>query len=1349
MGVESDAEGDEEPGRCTPCMRRQPHEPTSQEIREHNVNHTPYRSWCPACVAGRGKATPHHGKEQDEDADQDVHVDYWFMRDHKGAELIPITTIKAGKTKMIKAHIVPGKGDVDGAAARIVRDLEDMGMTGVVTLKSDQEPAILDLVKAVRRLRGEGTLVEAAKSRDSQSNGMIERGIQSIEGIVRTMKIALEKRLNRKINCTHPVMSWLIEHGAETLNRYTVGKDGRTPYERMKGKRYKGEMLEFGQKILHRYPGKSEGGSMQHRWEEGIWLGKRTLSDEHIVASPSGKIMKARSVQPKPLSESWDVEAILAVRATPWSPGGLEEKKTEKEEDVTVPETRTSEDDRTVVEMPEISAQAAVPDPQIREVIPRDFYLKEEYLRDKYGYTRDCAKCAGLQRKDPRMTRRAHTDACRDRVRKAMMADQKHQDRVQDAEERKKEYLARKVQEDEEATEGAKKARVVEVADSSTTSTSSSSGSGTQDRKRGRDHADDVEEQERPGGYQTIDQEENDDAAMKDVLQVLKHKARGGIDEDNEDILKMNKAMKAEERRSRGRYDFAEIFSPPRICKRARERGLEGGWSLDWMVKDPVTGQAWDLRLRHVQEKVMKMIRRDRPGVIVACPPCTLFSALQNLSGDPRVRCPDKWREAVELVSFAVEVCKEQARAGRKFVFEHPLTASSWALESLTNLMSMPGVEKVTTHMCAFGMKSQDLFGEDPVMKPTRFLTNSIAIRDKLNRRCEGAHRHVHLMSGRAAAAAVYPQALVDAIIDGYEVENFGKLYNIQQEMEKLDIDGLHEIEKVDWRFIDDTTGKELDAKLVRKARELELVTFREMGVYEYVPRGEARRSGGKLVGVRWVDVAKGDGVRSRLVAQEFAGKEEREDLFAGTPPLAAVKLLISEVATKVGAGRHEVKLMIADIKRAFLYGDIEDEIYVELPSEDPMKEQGYVGHLRKAMYGTRAAPQVWQNVVRATMEKLGFTSSRCCPGVYWNRARELQVVTHVDDFLCGGPEAGLDWLRRELAKAFELKAVKIGGGVNDKNEEKFLGRTIAWEEHGISFEGDGKHAEVLLEEWAMEDSKPVSSPGVAEEKTVEGDEQEKELPKEMATKFRRAAARMNYIALDRPDMSFTSKELSRSMSKPLEGDIIRMKRAIRYLRGHGRMKIFYEWQGEERGLTTYTDSDWAGCRRTRRSTSGGAILRGSHLITHWSSTQTTVALSSAEAELNAIVKGASETMGIMNLCKEMGDDVKGQIVTDSSAANGIAHRTGAGKVKHLEARQLWIQELVQRKVMTVSKIPRKINHSDVLTHHWLAVEGAVHFPELGLRPGKCGLQVRTSNPRGGVERSCVQLVLPLQTKLH
>ena len=502
-------------------------------------------------------------------------------------------------------------------------------------------------------------------------------------------------------------------------------------------------------------------------------------------------------------------------------------------------------------------------------------------------------------------------------------------------------------------------------------------------------------------------------------------------------------------------------------------------------------------------------------------------------------------------------------------------------------------------------------------------------------------------------------------------------------------------------------------------ARKLEMKKFQEMEVYEYVRREEARTDKkGKIVGVRWVDVQKGDLVRSRLVAQEFAGKDERDDIFAATPPLFATKLCISDAASRGDYGRGERALQIIDVKSAFLYGDIEDRVYIELPAEDPHHGSGYVGRLRKAMYGTRGAPRVWQKRVKKAMLPLGFIMSGIHPCIYYHPVRDMFVVTHVDDFLVSGNREDLRWFSKELAKEFEIKSDIIGNRDGEVTEVQFLGRTIRRTQQGYEYEGNPKHVAILLEEWNMSDSRSLSSPGSAAEKPnlKEKAEEEVELDVVEATVYRRAAARINYMALDRSDLAYASKEASRGMAKPTKGDVIRLKRILRYLKGSPRAVNEFRWQEPQSEISGWCDSDWAGCTRTRRSTSGGFLLIGKHTILHWSSTQTVVALSSAEAELNALVKGISESLGLRNLFKEMNRIMQVKVHTDSSACKGIVQREGCGKVKHLEVRQLWVQEKIGDKSVEVKKVPREINCSDCLTHHWSSVDGIKHFERVSLK---------------------------------
>jgi hypothetical protein len=117
-----------------------------------------------------------------------------------------------------------------------------------------------------------------------------------------------------------------------------------------------------------------------------------------------------------------------------------------------------------------------------------------------------------------------------------------------------------------------------------------------------------------------------------------------------------------------------------------------------------------------------------------------------------------------------------------------------------------------------------------------------------------------------------------------------------------------------------------------------------------------------------------------------------------------------------------------------------------------------------------------------------------------------------------------------------------------------------------------------------------------------------------------------------------------------------------------------YGWQGRKEELEVYTDSDWAGCRKTRRSTSGGVVMVGRHVVKTWSRTQKVVALSSGEAEMIAAVKGLSEGLGMKAMAAEWGIEYKLVGMIDSSAAMGIIGRRGVGKIRHLDVGTLWIR---------------------------------------------------------------------------
>jgi hypothetical protein len=127
-------------------------------------------------------------------------------------------------------------------------------------------------------------------------------------------------------------------------------------------------------------------------------------------------------------------------------------------------------------------------------------------------------------------------------------------------------------------------------------------------------------------------------------------------------------------------------------------------------------------------------------------------------------------------------------------------------------------------------------------------------------------------------------------------------------------------------------------------------------------------------------------------------------------------------------------------------------------------------------------------------------------------------------------------------------------------------------------------------------------------------------------------------------------------------------------------------------------DTDFAGCLSTRKSTSGGLITIGDHVIKSWSNTQSVIALSSGEAEYYGMVKGASMALGVRSMLGDLGVNLQIRLRTDASAAKGIATRRGLGKVRHIEVNQLWLQEKVNNGEIQVMKVKGEGNLADALT---------------------------------------------------
>jgi hypothetical protein len=516
-------------------------------------------------------------------------------------------------------------------------------------------------------------------------------------------------------------------------------------------------------------------------------------------------------------------------------------------------------------------------------------------------------------------------------------------------------------------------------------------------------------------------------------------------------------------------------------------------------------------------------------------------------------------------------------------------------------------------------------------------------------------------------------------------------------------------------KFRDDLTGQPLRDELVTAARAKELEFFKTKGVWVKRVMAEARTVTGKPpISVRWVDVNKGDdespNYRSRLVARQMKALDRSdESFFAPTPPLEGLRTVLSLSTTTV-PGKHtpcydplserRVQLSFVDIKRAYFNAkvDPDDPTYVSLPSEDP-DHPTMCARLARHMYGTRGAADGWQQEYSTTLVKvLKFRQGLATPCAFYHPTRQLACCVHGDDFTTSGPKEELDWFEQELTKVYECTVgSRVGPGPEDAKEATVLNRVVRWTESGVEIEADPRQCEKLLRECGLEGAKSTATPGLRQTKEQVLDD--KELAAKMHTAFRGSAARANYLSMDRPDLQFGAKECCRWMSRPTELAWTALKRLCRYLVGAPR--LVYSYPKQVASVTdVYSDTDWSGCPITRKSTSGGCVMIGQHMIKSWSSTLASVSLSSGEAEFYGVVKAAGVGLGYQSLLKDFGVSLPLRIWTDSTAAVGICSRQGLGSQRHIATHSLWVQQAVRSGRLTLHKVAGEINPADVFTKH-------------------------------------------------
>jgi len=1176
-------------------------------------------------------------------------------------------------------------------------------------LKTDNEPALVDLRNGIIKRLDQDVVIEKPPKGESQSNGAIENGVKAVKGMVRTYRLALERRLDGVLPTFHPIMAWLIEHAGENITKYLIGKDGKTGYERLFGKPARDEAVEFGENVwLRRRKGTMK--DLETRWLDGIWLGKPWGAIDHLVYR-DGRIHEARAVQRKPITERWSRGEVEKVNVWPWD----RHKK-------------TAEGDRsqeTVITIPPKTAEEKAQEPprvtrDPQQATPKSVYIQPEDL-DRFSYTKGCRRCTLMrERKSAHGIR--HTEHCRQRIMECLR--EVGDPRMARQEERDQEFLAEQVQNAQ-----VEAAALGEGGASSSGSQVSPAGAAS-DAPTITNETREANENDRAGEVHAED--ENMDT--EDIMYVQRQILMTYLRKDKQVEVPEKKAKEIVEIYSlllkngiaehQAKAKIWEFYSPPRITAQARSMphlNLNGDRSFD--LKADKDGKAWDFTKAADRARARREVAASKPYMVVGSPPCTDWCALNLNCNHPKMRPEERERRitvAKVHLRFCAEIYRMQLRGGRHFLHEHPSTAKSWQEPEIMRLRNDPKVSEVIGHMCELGMAMKGPDGVSrPVRKSTRWLSSAREVLRRLDKKCTG-HVHTKLEGGRPAAAAVYPPELCKQILEGI---------NAQWEREGHEVPGgdrgIFCIEEVkfeeEWhnvqggaKFWDSVTGDKLPEKETIEAREDEVKCMDKWDIWDIVDIEECRKRTGKSpISGRWVDHNKGDAVkpnvRSRYVAQEIARWKDA-GLFAATPPLEALRILLTRLAKN-----RRRKLLLIDVRKAYLHAEVDREIYVQLPKE--MGLAGKCGRLKKCLYGTRDAAVQWEALYSRRLEEMGFRRGKASPCCFYHESLDVRCVVHGDDFTFEGEDRSLDVIQQGMTTAFECKVEgRLGGGVKDKREVRILNRVMTWSENEVTWEADPRHAEALIRDMEVSDQASVVTPGVKQNRK-EDEEEEETLGEDETALFRSGAAKANYLAMDRPDIAYAAKECCRHMSAPTKRDLESLRRLAKYLKGEPRRVYRFPRATKvaENGIRVYTDSDFAGCPITRKSTAGGLIMVGGYLVKHWSSTLKTIALSSGEAELAAIVKGASEAIGTRSLCQDMGIDAGIDIHADSAAAIGICQRMGVGRVRHLDVAQLWVQEKLKAKELSLHKCLGTENPADILTKYVTRQDIDKHMPTYGI----------------------------------
>nr|KAJ0228423.1 hypothetical protein LSAT_V11C100038800 [Lactuca sativa] len=478
------------------------------------------------------------------------------------------------------------------------------------------------------------------------------------------------------------------------------------------------------------------------------------------------------------------------------------------------------------------------------------------------------------------------------------------------------------------------------------------------------------------------------------------------------------------------------------------------------------------------------------------------------------------------------------------------------------------------------------------------------------------------------------------------------------------------------------------------KAMKEELNEFERHKVWTLVPIS----SGKTITRTHWVyrNKVDKDGIitrnKARLVAQGFTQIESIDygETFAPVARIEAIRLFLAY------ASYMNFIVYQMDVKTAFLHA----------PGFIDKDHPDYVYRLYKAVYGLKQAPRTWYETLTTYLLENGYGRGAIDNTLFIkNKGSDMILVQiYVDDIIFGSPNEKLSKEFAEImSERFEMSMIG--------KMTFFLGLEVQQQRSGISI-CQSKYISDLLVKYSLSDCKPTSTP-VSKTDKMHADPTGTDVNHSL---YRGMIGSLLYLTASRPDIMFGTILCARFQANPKESHLMAVKRIFRYLKGTQNLALWYP-RDSAFELFGYTDSDYARCYLDKKSMSGGCHFLGNHLISWSRKKQTSIAISTAEAEYVAAGRCCAQLLWIQNQLLDYGIKFsKTPIYCDNTSSiqitqNPVQH----SKTKHIEIRHHFIRDNVEKGKVVLEHVKTSEQLADIFTKALDSQTTAYIIGELGM----------------------------------